>query len=81
MSLGELADLERLLRQAAELVNPNELYVYGVKINGQQYYRAAYGDFPSADTAAKAIDDLPTTLRSRRPYQRSVEAMRAQNLQ
>jgi type II secretory pathway predicted ATPase ExeA/septal ring-binding cell division protein DamX len=81
MSMGELADLERLLRQAAELVNPNELYVYGVKINGQQYYRAAYGDFPTADGAAKAIEDLPTTLRSRRPYQRSVESMRAQNLQ
>lgn len=81
ISQGELADLERLLRQAAELVNPDELYVFGLKINGQQYYRAAYGDFPSADAAARAIDDLPATLRSRRPYQRSVESMRAQNLQ
>lgn len=81
MSQAEVEDLERLLRQAAELVNPNELYVYGVRINGQQYYRAAYGDFPSADAAGRAIEDLPATLRSRRPYQRSVESMRAQNLQ
>lgn len=81
MSEAETDDLERLLRQAAELLNPNELYVYGVKINGRQHYRAAYGDFPSADAAAKAIDDLPATLKSRRPYQRSVESMRAQNLQ
>jgi type II secretory pathway predicted ATPase ExeA/septal ring-binding cell division protein DamX len=81
MSEAETEDLERLLRQAAELLNPDELYVYGVKINGRQHYRAAYGDFPSADAAAKAIDDLPATLRSRRPYQRSVDAMRAQNLQ
>jgi len=81
MSDAETDDLERLLRQAAELLNPNELYVYGVRINGRQHYRAAYGDFPSADAAAKAIDDLPATLKSRRPYQRSVESMRAQNLQ
>jgi type II secretory pathway predicted ATPase ExeA len=81
MSEAETDDLERLLRQAAELLNPDELYVYGVKINGRQHYRAAYGDFPSADAAAKAIDDLPATLKSRRPYQRSVEAMRTQNLQ
>jgi septal ring-binding cell division protein DamX len=76
-----VVDLERLLRQAAELVNPDELYVYGVKINGQQYYRAAYGVFPTADAAAKAIEELPASLRSRRPYQRSVDSMRAQNLQ
>jgi septal ring-binding cell division protein DamX len=81
MSQAEAGDLERLLRQAAELVNPDELYVYGVKINGQQYYRAAYGVFPSAEAAARAIDELPASLRSRRPYQRSVESMRAQNLQ
>jgi type II secretory pathway predicted ATPase ExeA/septal ring-binding cell division protein DamX len=81
MSQAEVADLERLLRQAAELVNPEELYVYGVKINGQQYYRAAYGQFPTAEAAGKAIEELPATMRSRRPYQRSVEAMRAQNLQ
>jgi septal ring-binding cell division protein DamX len=81
MSQSEVVDLERLLRQAAELVNPDELYVYGVKINGQQYYRAAYGVFPTADAAARAIEELPASLRSRRPYQRSVESMRAQNLQ
>jgi septal ring-binding cell division protein DamX len=81
MSEAETEDLERLLRQAAELLNPDELYVYGVRINGRQHYRAAYGDFPSADAAARAIDDLPATLKSRRPYQRSVDAMRAQNLQ
>jgi type II secretory pathway predicted ATPase ExeA len=81
MSEAETEDLERLLRQAAELLNPDELYVYGVRINGRQHYRAAYGNFPSADAAARAIDDLPATLKSRRPYQRSVDAMRAQNMQ
>jgi septal ring-binding cell division protein DamX len=81
MSSAELQDLDRLVRQAAELLNPNELYVYSVKINGQQYYRAAYGDFPNVDAASRAIAELPATLRSRRPYERSVEAMRVQNQQ
>ncbi len=79
MGPPELADLERLLRQSSELLNPNELFVYSQKIGGQQYYRVAYGDFPSAEAAAKAIETLPAALKPRRPYERSVEFMRAQN--
>jgi type II secretory pathway predicted ATPase ExeA/septal ring-binding cell division protein DamX len=76
---GDIAVMERFLRQASELVDVNELRVYSVKLNGQQHYAATYGLYPSLEETITAMGDLPSSFKARGPYHRSVTLMRRQN--
>jgi len=78
---GELQQLESFLQKAAEAVPVAEIFVYSVKIDGQQHYRVAYGSFPGPSQAVQAIKSLPPLLAAYQPYARSVERMRSQNRQ
>lgn len=78
---GELRRLEDFLLKASRLVGPEELHVYSVKIDGQQHYRAAYGQFSGPTEAQAAIKELPPLFRAQNPYPRSIERMRSQNRQ
>jgi len=79
VSSGEIAVMERFLRQAGELVDINEMRVYSVKLNGQQHYSATYGLYPSLEETITAMGDLPSSFKARGPYHRSVTLMRRQN--
>jgi septal ring-binding cell division protein DamX len=63
------------------MVPAGELFVYGVKIDGRQHYRAAYGSYASPAQALAAINALPPLFSAYHPYYRSVERMRSQNRQ
>jgi len=80
-----IRDLRRiedvLLRVPARKLQMADFYVYSVKINDQQHYRLAYGLYPSAEDANKAMRELPSVYRSFIPFHRSVERMRSQNRQ
>ena len=78
---GELPQLEDFLRKAAASVPIGELFVYSVKIDGQQHYRVAYGSYPTAAKAREAMTGLPQLLAAHQPYIRTVERMRSQNHQ
>jgi MSHA biogenesis protein MshM len=78
---GELRRMEDFLLKASRLVTPEELHVYSVKIDGQQHYRAAYGQFSGPTEAQAAIKELPPLFRAQNPYPRSIERMRSQNRQ
>ena len=78
---GQLQQLEDFLQRAADTVPLGELFVYSVKIDGQQHYRVAYGSFPGATRAFEAMKGLPPLLAAYQPYARSVERMRSQNRQ
>jgi MSHA biogenesis protein MshM len=78
---SELAQLEDFLVKASGVVRARDLFVYSVKINGQQYYRAAYGSYTSAAEALNAMRELAPPLSAAQPYTRSVERMRSQNRQ
>jgi septal ring-binding cell division protein DamX len=78
---GGLAQLEEFLRRASKMVPAGELFVYGVKIDGRQHYRAAYGSYASPAQALAAINALPPLFSAYHPYYRSVERMRSQNRQ
>jgi septal ring-binding cell division protein DamX len=71
--------LERFLRQAAEVTNPNQLYIYSAKINGEQHYSVTHGVYPNVEETITAMGNLPTFLKARGPYHRSVAALRRQN--
>jgi len=81
VSEQELTQLEDFLRKAGTALPGDELFVYSVKIDGQQHYRVAYGSFPSMSEALDAIKGLPPLLAAYEPYPRSVERMRSQNRQ
>jgi MSHA biogenesis protein MshM len=77
----ELRQLEDFLRRASGMVPAGDLFVYSVKIGGQQYYRVAYGSYPSQEQALAAIHGLPPLFSAYHPYFRTVERMRSQNRQ
>ena len=73
--------MENFLLRASRLVNPEDLHVYSVKIDGQQYYRAAFGQYAGNSEVQSAINDLPPLFKAQSPYPRSVDRMRSQNRQ
>jgi type II secretory pathway predicted ATPase ExeA/septal ring-binding cell division protein DamX len=77
--LRRIEDL--LLRVPSRKLRIEDFYVYSVKINDQQHYRLAYGLYPSAEEAIRAIRELPPVYRAFTPFQRSVERMKSQNRQ
>jgi len=79
VSEKELPRLENFLLYAAKIIPKEEIYVYSVKINGGQYYRAAYGNFTGASDATAALKELAPSLKANSPFLRSVERMRSQN--
>ena len=81
MNSGELRQLEDFLRKASRAVPAGELFVYSVKIGGQQHYRAALGSYASEAQVLAAINGLPPLLSAYHPYYRSVARMRSQNRQ
>jgi len=77
----ELAQLEDFLLRISKILPVDELYVYSVKIDGQQHYRVAYGSYAGPEQALAALRGLPPVISAYHPYYRSVERMRSQNRQ
>ena len=77
----ELAQMEYFLRKASELVREDELYVYSVRINGEQYYRAAYGNYVDLGELQQAMKTLPSLFLVQQPFPRSFDRMRRHNSQ
>ncbi len=71
--------IEDLVTQTGKLLDPAQIHVYGVRVNGRQHYAVAYGLYPSAAATIAAMNTLPDALRAAHPYQRSVAVMRKQN--
>jgi type II secretory pathway predicted ATPase ExeA len=81
VSSGELGKLEDFLLRASAMMPAAELFVYSVKIGGQQYYRVAYGSYENPEQALAAIQGLPPRFSAYHPYYRSIGRMRSQNRQ
>ena len=77
----ELGQLEDFLLRTSRILPVDELFVYSVKIEGQQHYRVAYGSYASPDQAQAAIRGLPPVISAYHPYYRGVDRMRSQNRQ
>jgi len=73
--------LEDFVRQLSQLLDPDGVHVYSVKIDDQQYYAVAYGSYPSVADTVTAMGQMPETLKARAPYPRSFGRMRLQNQQ
>jgi type II secretory pathway predicted ATPase ExeA len=76
---GESGRMENFLREVMGVLNPAEVYVYSVRVDGRQHFRVAYGSFASASEVQAALDALPPALKAGSPFQRSVGEMRRLN--
>ena len=79
MTAGDSQAIERFLEEAAQTVQLEDMYLYGVKQNGRQYYGVTYGNYPTLEDTITAMGDLPTSFKSRGPFHRSIGVMRRQN--
>jgi len=79
LTVGDPQSMERFLEEAVKEVRPDDLYVYGVKQNGRQFYGVTYGNYPTLEDTITAMGDLPTSFKSRGPFHRSIGVMRRQN--
>ena len=79
MTAGDAQTIERFLEEAAQTVQLEDMYLYGVKQNGRQYYGVTYGNYPTLEDTITAMGDLPTSFKSRGPFHRSIGVMRRQN--
>jgi type II secretory pathway predicted ATPase ExeA/septal ring-binding cell division protein DamX len=79
MTAGDSQAIERFLEEAAQTVQLEDVYLYGVKQNGRQYYGVTYGNYPTLEDTITAMGDLPTSFKSRGPFHRSIGVMRRQN--
>jgi septal ring-binding cell division protein DamX len=65
--------------EAAQTVRLEDMYLYGVKQNGRQYYGVTYGNYSTLEDTITAMGDLPMSFKSRGPFHRSIGVMRRQN--
>jgi septal ring-binding cell division protein DamX len=79
MTAGDSQAIERFLEEAAQTVPLEDVYLYGVKQNGRQFYGVTYGNYPTLEDTITAMGDLPTSFKSRGPFHRSIGVMRRQN--
>jgi MSHA biogenesis protein MshM len=79
LTAGDAQAIERFLEEAAQTVQLEDLYLYGVKQNGRQLYGVTYGNYPTLEDTITAMGDLPTSFKSRGPFHRSIGVMRRQN--
>jgi MSHA biogenesis protein MshM len=77
----EADQLEDFLLSASKAVPNEKLFIYSVKIDGRQYYRAALGIYGSAEEALAAMNGLPRLFTQQHPFIRSVARMQSQNRQ
>jgi len=78
---GRSEVLEDFVRQLSQLLDPDGVHVYSVKIDDAQYYAVAYGSYSSVADTVTAMGQMPETLKARAPYPRSFGRMRLQNQQ
>ncbi len=79
LTVGDTQAMERFLEEASREVQLDEMYVYGVKQDGRQFYGVTYGNYPTLEDTITAMGDLPTSFKSRGPFHRSIGVMRRQN--
>jgi type II secretory pathway predicted ATPase ExeA len=73
---SQVRRIEALLARADALLEPNQVRVYFVAMNGSQRMGVIYGDYPSRAAAAEALKSLPAELRPYQPYPRQLIKLR-----
>ncbi|MBI4988906.1 MAG: AAA family ATPase [Rhodocyclales bacterium] len=74
--VSSLVSVENFLHKAARLTDEGDLRVYSVVVKGTRRLGVIYGDYPSLESASKAMNDLPPALKVFGPYPRQVRRLK-----
>ena len=75
-AFGKLDDANKMIERFAGDNHPRaEWRIYTQRIDGKILYTVTLGNYPSAERARHAIDELPAELKKLKPYPRSVGAI------
>jgi DamX protein len=75
-AFGKLDDANKMIDRFAGADQPrDEWRIYTQRIDGKILYTVTLGNYPSAERARHALDELPTDLKNLKPYPRSVGAI------
>lgn len=73
---GKHGDIENFLANLPASLDQAQLRVYRSNLSGRDRIGVIYGEYPSREAAARALQTLPTELRVGQPYVRSVGKLR-----
>lgn len=68
--------VEAFLQQAPEMLDFTKIHIYETMISGREWYSVSYNDYTTQDSAIKALDALPASLKASDPYLRRVAALK-----
>ena len=74
--VSDAKGVEKFLREKAETLDIEQVYIYETMISGNKMYSVLYGDFASRKDARNVLNVLPSELRERQPFLRRVSALR-----
>lgn len=69
-------EIEGFLARATPLIDPAELRAYRSSLSGRDRVGVIYGDFPSREAAAAAMQALPESIKASQPFPRQVSRLR-----
>ena len=68
-------EIEGFLARATQLIDPAELRAYRSSLSGRDRVGIIYGDFPSREAAAAAMQALPESIKAAQPFPRQVSRL------
>jgi type II secretory pathway predicted ATPase ExeA len=69
-------ELRRYLNHVGKFIETDEVFVYRTRVKETPYFGVAYGAFSTRQAARAALNKLPESIRSSRPYVRSQAGIR-----
>lgn len=74
--ISDAKGVEKFLREKAEMLDLEQVYIYETLISNNEMYSVLYGDFVSRKDAQNMLNVLPGELKERQPFLRRVSALR-----
>ena len=68
-------EIEGFLARVTQLIDPAELRAYRSSLSGRDRVGVIYGDFPSREAAAAAMQALPESIKAAQPFPRQVSRL------
>ena len=78
MGSNDQRQLRHHLGKIGHAIEMDQVFVYRTKVQGKPAWTVLYGSFPSRAEAAAALERLPESLKSYKPYLRTVQGIRAE---
>lgn len=69
-------EIEGFLTRASRLLDPAELRAYRSSLSGNDRVGVIYGDYPTREAAAAAMQALPDSIKAAQPFPRQVSRLR-----